>query len=101
VAPGHEPPWLFSPGRGADQPHCPAGGAPPAPLRCSAKSRYRQQDSACTIESLEGNRCTVRFDEPHWAVTAGQSVVFYDGEACLGGGVITSTLENPALQTAH
>ncbi len=57
--------------------------APPLE-RCTAKVRYRQKDSPCTL--LEGGR--VVFDEPQWAVTPGQSVVFYDGDICLGGGVI-------------
>lgn len=54
------------------------------PFRCSAKVRYRQEDTPCTLH--ESNRVT--FDEPQRAVTPGQSVVFYNGEICLGGGVI-------------
>lgn len=52
-----------------------------------AKTRYRQSDQACTVY-LEGDRVRVVFCKPQRAVTAGQSVVFYDGEVCLGGGVI-------------
>lgn len=54
------------------------------PYRCTAKVRYRQEDTPCTL--YENGR--VVFDEAQRAVTAGQSVVFYDGEVCLGGGVI-------------
>ncbi|WP_374116718.1 aminomethyltransferase beta-barrel domain-containing protein, partial [uncultured Pseudomonas sp.] len=57
------------------------------PLRLTAKVRYRQSDQPCTLEkTANGYRAT--FDDPQRAVTPGQSVVFYDGEVCLGGGVI-------------
>lgn len=61
-------------------------------LRCTAKTRYRQPDQACTVfaDGTNGAVC-VRFDQPQRAVTAGQSVVFYQGEVCLGGGVIART----------
>ena len=58
------------------------------PLRCTAKTRYRQPDQFCRVEPLDNDRCRVVFDEPQRAVTPGQSVVFYRGEECLGGGVI-------------
>ena len=61
------------------------------PLRCTAKTRYRQADEACTVERLADGVLEVRFDRPQRAVTPGQSVVFYDGEECLGGAVIDST----------
>jgi tRNA-specific 2-thiouridylase len=54
------------------------------PFRCSAKVRYRQEDTPCTLH--ESGKVT--FDEPQRAATPGQSVVFYNGELCLGGGVI-------------
>lgn len=61
-------------------------------LRCTAKTRYRQPDQACTVfvESTDG-AVRVQFDQAQRAVTAGQSVVFYQGEVCLGGGVIART----------
>ena len=63
------------------------GAAPAGEFRCTAKTRYRQADQACTVQVF-GNVCEVAFDDAQRAVTPGQSVVFYDGEACLGGGII-------------
>ncbi|MGA6097681.1 tRNA 2-thiouridine(34) synthase MnmA [Stutzerimonas marianensis] len=57
------------------------------PKRLKAKVRYRQADQPCLLERTESGYRAV-FDEPQRAVTPGQSVVFYDGEICLGGGVI-------------
>lgn len=54
------------------------------PLRCTAKVRYRQTDTPCTLE--ENGK--VFFDEPQRAITPGQSIVFYQGEFCIGGGII-------------
>ncbi|MEC4750349.1 tRNA 2-thiouridine(34) synthase MnmA [Methylomicrobium sp. Wu6] len=59
-------------------------------IRCAAKTRYRQADQACTLSPLPDGRCKAVFDEPQRAITPGQSVVFYDGEVCLGGGIIES-----------
>ena len=58
------------------------------PFRCMAKTRYRQPDQACTITAINNGGCRVVFDQAQRAVTPGQSVVFYDGEECLGGGII-------------
>ncbi|PKM11141.1 MAG: tRNA 2-thiouridine(34) synthase MnmA [Gammaproteobacteria bacterium HGW-Gammaproteobacteria-3] len=59
-------------------------------LRCKAKTRYRQADQDCTVTMLDEGRCQVIFDQAQRAITPGQSVVFYDGEVCLGGGIIES-----------
>lgn len=75
------------------------GIAPPAQIfgkqgfRCTAKTRYRQPDQDCTVFALDdtGNKAKVVFDDAQRAVTQGQSVVFYDGDICLGGGVIDGT----------
>ena len=64
-------------------------GAPPPAGAYAAKTRYRQADAACTLRYAEAG-FALAFDEPQWAVTPGQSAVLYDGEVCLGGGVIAS-----------
>lgn len=60
------------------------------PMRCMAKTRYRQADQACDVQPLENGGCKVIFDQPQRAITPGQSVVFYQGDVCLGGGIIES-----------
>ncbi|MCW9023289.1 MAG: tRNA 2-thiouridine(34) synthase MnmA [Gammaproteobacteria bacterium] len=87
-------PLLYSKSLIATDMHWVSGQAPPVPCQCSAKTRYRQQDAACTIKQLENNLCEIVFDEPQWAITPGQSVVIYKGEECLGGGIIQSYTKN-------
>jgi tRNA-specific 2-thiouridylase len=58
------------------------------PFKCTAKIRYRQKDQACTITNIENGKIFVSFDEPQRAITPRQSVVFYDGDVCLGGAMI-------------
>ncbi len=58
------------------------------PIKCAAKTRYRQADQACHIEPVDEDRVKVVFDRPQRAITPGQSVVFYQNEVCLGGGII-------------
>ena len=62
---------------------------PDAPVRVTAKTRYTQKESAATVEPLADGRVRVVFDEPQRAITAGQAVVFYEGENVVGGGTIT------------
>jgi tRNA-specific 2-thiouridylase len=91
VVQGHDHPWLLTHRlRAADTSwvagHAPANG----PL--AAKARYRQQDAACAFGADVDAAFELRFDAPQWAVTPGQSAVLYDGEICLGGGVIDGAL---------
>ena len=58
------------------------------PVYCAAKTRYRQPDQDCLLEPLADGRVKVRFKDAQRAITPGQSVVFYSGEVCLGGGII-------------
>ena len=90
VAQGGENCWLQSRRLRAEPPSWVAGSAPADQFRCTARTRYRQDDQSCTVE-LVGNGIEVRFDEPQRAVTPGQSVVLYAGAVCLGGAVIAAT----------
>ncbi|RLA58333.1 MAG: tRNA 2-thiouridine(34) synthase MnmA [Gammaproteobacteria bacterium] len=90
VVQGNNHPALFTSSLGAGEIYWVAGAAPQLPLNCMAKVRYRQPDQACTL-SPRGNGYRVDFEQPQRAVTPGQSVVFYQGELCLGGGVIERT----------
>ncbi|MDP3700254.1 MAG: tRNA 2-thiouridine(34) synthase MnmA [Hylemonella sp.] len=87
VVQGHEHPLLQSYLLHAQDASWVAG-EPPKPGALAAKTRYRQADAACTISDIEGAGFSLVFPEAQWAVTPGQSAVLYDGEVCLGGGVI-------------
>lgn len=63
--------------------------APPVlPLQAMAKTRYRQADQACTLEPINATHYQVAFREAQRAITPGQSIVFYQDDICLGGGII-------------
>ena len=90
VVQGHEHPWLLANQLEAIDASWIAG-APPVAGSYSAKTRYRQADSACTL--LAENSPTnfgLHFQEPQWAITPGQSAVLYNGDICLGGGIISA-----------
>ena len=87
VVQGHDHPLLLSASLEAFDLNW-IGPPPLAGGSYAAKTRYRQEDAACVVEAIEADRLRLRFDAPQWAVTPGQSVVVYDGEVCLGGGVI-------------
>lgn len=87
VVQGHEHPDLLDTRLVAGELNWVSGEPPDLPLRCDAKTRYRQQEQPCTVTEREGG-VEVLFERPQWAITPGQSVVFYREDECLGGGVI-------------
>lgn len=91
VEQGDQHPALYSEALMAGQLHW-IGAEPRSwPQKLQAKTRYRQPDQGCTAE-LQGEVLRVSFDNPQRAVTPGQSVVFYDGDECLGGGIIEEAI---------
>ena len=97
VVQGHDHPWLQSTELKALDCSWVAGNEP-APGLLAAKARYRQADSTCTLQSATPQACELHFSSAQWAVTPGQSAVLYDGEVCLGGGVIhSSNVQNQPL----
>ena len=89
VVRGHDHPLLLKRSLRADEASWIAGEPPDAPSAHAAKTRYRQADAPCLLERVRDARLEVAFATPQWAVTPGQSVVLYDGDVCLGGGVIS------------
>jgi tRNA-specific 2-thiouridylase len=87
VVQGHDHPWLLSARLSADQASWVAGTAPGAGT-FAAKTRYRQADVACSLVADGASEFSLAFEQPQWAVTPGQSAVLYDGDVCLGGGII-------------
>lgn len=65
-------------------------GSAPKEKHCLAKTRYRQADQTCEVTPLSDGRYQVNFETPQRAITPGQSVVFYQADVCLGGGIITT-----------
>jgi tRNA-specific 2-thiouridylase len=87
VVQGHDHPLLLKKSLTAQDISWTSGRLPEAAMQ-TAKTRYRQADAPCTLSNTDTG-IKVDFTAPQWAVTPGQSVVLYDGETCLGGGVIT------------
>ncbi len=88
VVQGHDHPWLLSSDLQFDDASW-TSSASPTLGECFAKTRYRQADASCQFEAMGEGGFALSFSEPQWAVTPGQSAVLYDGEVCLGGGVIS------------
>jgi tRNA-specific 2-thiouridylase len=87
VVQGHTHPWLLSMQLQAQKASWVAGAAPHR-TALSAKTRYRQSDATCTFAKTFETDFRLDFAQAQWAVTPGQSAVLYDGEVCLGGGII-------------
>lgn len=101
VGQGHNHPRLFSKGLIANQLHWVDRLELTSPITCTVKTRYRQEDVACTVTPMKNDiaksednspQYQIDFDEPQSSVTPGQSVVFYQGDICLGGGIINTLI---------
>jgi tRNA-specific 2-thiouridylase len=88
VVQGRDHPLLLSRGLRAEDLAWVSGDRPRLGAAYSAKTRYRQADAECRIRQSGADDLEVEFSAPQWAVAPGQSVVLYQGGACLGGGVI-------------
>lgn len=97
VVQGDKHPSLYSTGLIASDINWIAGAdhMPADTFKCSAKFRYRQPDQDVTVSKREDGTLYVQFDQPQKAITPGQAVVFYDGEVCLGGGIIEAAEKLP------
>lgn len=91
LAQGDDHPALYSDSLTASELSWISKQPPQLPYKCQAKIRYRQADQPCLIESIENGVAKVTFGVPQRAATPRQSIVFYDGEVCLGGGFIEET----------
>jgi tRNA-specific 2-thiouridylase len=102
VVQGHDHPWLqYRALHAADSSW--VSGSAPAGGTLAAKTRYRQVDAPCRLDVGDSASAAFELSFPvaQWAVTPGQSAVLYDGEVCLGGGVIgTAELALPAARVA-
>jgi tRNA-specific 2-thiouridylase len=98
VVQGEKHPALFSTGLQATHVNWISPQLPKDTLRCTAKFRYRQPDQGVSVTMGHDGTCEVVYDQPQKAVTPGQSVVFYDGEVCLGGGIINLVHGNPVTE---
>ncbi|WP_216782385.1 tRNA 2-thiouridine(34) synthase MnmA [Candidatus Profftia tarda] len=92
VAQGQNHPSLYSKGLIAQQLHWIDRKSLIKQFHCTVKTRYRQQDIACTVTPIDDQKVKVFFESPVMAVTPGQSAVFYSKEVCLGGGIIKRRL---------
>lgn len=91
VVQGVNHPALFSRQLEAESLHWIAETAPGTGCKLTARIRHQQPVQACTMELVGESNCNVTFDNPQRAVTPGQSIVFYDGSVCLGGGIINKS----------
>ena len=99
VVQGHDHPSLLSDRLTAADLNWISGSQPHCQWVYTAKTRYRQKDAPCAIASASAGRCVIEFAEPQWAVTPGQSVVVYESQVCLGGGIIESASRASAAES--
>jgi len=100
VVQGHDHPRLYARALEVADTHWIAGHPPHSGHRLAAKTRYRMADAACSLVALDGGHWRVEFDAPQWAPTPGQYLVLYDGDVCLGGGVIATAVGGDIADSA-
>ncbi len=88
VVQGHDHPLLMHRALEASGLSWVSGRAPETPVKLAAKIRYRQPAQACRLEHVAKDKARVVFAQPQRAIAPGQSIVFYQDDVCLGGGVI-------------
>ena len=93
VGQGHDHPMLMSDALVCSQLHWVEPSNIADEFSCTAKSRYRQEDFNCQVNRIDKDSWRVTFDDKQRAITPGQSVVFYQGEICLGGGIIDQMVQ--------
>jgi tRNA-uridine 2-sulfurtransferase len=91
VVQGENHPALFAQALVCTQLHWISGCPPTKPFHCTAKTRYRQLETPCLITPCGNDNYQIAFETPQRAITPGQSVVFYQEQTCLGGGIIDAT----------
>ncbi len=92
VAQGADHPALHARGLRMTEIHWIASEPPARPDGLAARIRYRQPDQACRLDGLDGDQAEVWFERPQRAIAPGQACVIYQGERCLGGGIIQAAL---------
>jgi tRNA-uridine 2-sulfurtransferase len=88
VVQGHHHPLLYQDGLTASDVHWISDQAPKTNWVYAAKTRYRQADAPCEIDKVTSDFAEIHFGQKQWAITPGQSVVVYESNVCLGGGII-------------
>jgi tRNA-specific 2-thiouridylase len=98
VVQGHDHPLLHANGLETGPMHWISGEPPQPGIALTAKTRYRMPDARCRLIPCGNDRWRAVFDAPQWAPTPGQYLVVYEGDVCVGGGVIENTLAQPSLR---
>jgi len=93
VAQGHGHPLLYKDGLAAKKTYWIHGTLPKKHWVYGAKTRYRQPDAPCEIDTINDHSIELFFGQKQWAITPGQSVVVYESNVCLGGAIIESAID--------